>query len=111
MRLHLRFLTLVMVCFLCFVSYKIIEPELSSEPPQLHHRRPPIKENYGSKGLLPDRLQEADFPEERISALLDLYQLNWKYPMNDNEVWSTAANWVTSREVHPEETPALGLYS
>ena len=114
MRIRRKFLLPVIVCFIFFVSYKILEPEIRGsnfkdlETIELeklnvkHH----IEGKHGFKRHQHDE-QPSIKKEDVIEELVKKYRVDYNHPLKESP-WKVAGNWVSAREVHPEYTPELG---
>ena len=103
MKTPLRFLTILVIVFLGYISYKIIEPELYSDPRDIRD----IIGYYPEDDLeiLGDGSQTV---AARTRSLLDMYQLDWDYDLEGDSPWKIASDWVTTRTIHPFVAPELG---
>ena len=50
-----------------------------------------------------------DSKEGRVARLSKAYGVDWKWQL-DKSPWLTAAEWVTKRQVHPDQPPELGRW-
>ena len=105
----------VIIAFILYVSYKILEPEIrgsnfkgleNSELEKLnvkHH----IEGKQGFKKH--QHGQESDIrKEDVIGELVKKYRVNYNHPLRESP-WTLAERWVSDNQVHPEYTPELGM--
>ena len=100
MKTTIRFLTILIILILVFVSYKIIEPELY---PDMKDIRDII--GFDTEEHL-DVLGNGSV-EARIKSLIHLYKLDWDFVLNEDP-WKLAEELVTVRRIHPNVAPELG---
>ncbi|KAL3870931.1 hypothetical protein ACJMK2_038959 [Sinanodonta woodiana] len=112
MKLRQKFVFLVCISFVLYVSYKILEPEISGqslqEQEQLEFRHLALKHNLKSQN--PVNVENSSThikKEDVIQELIQKYRMDLSYPLNESP-WRIASKWVTPREIIPESAPELG---
>ena len=114
MRFRRKLLLPVIICFIFYVSYKILEPEISGsnfkelETNELEKLN--VKHHIeGKQGFR--RHQHNEQPEVKkedvIQELKKKYKVDYNHPLKESP-WKLAEKWVSARELHPEYTPELG---
>lgn len=117
MRFRRRKLLLpVIVVFILYISYKILEPEIKGnnfedlETAELeklnvkHHiegKHDYKKHQHG---------EHTDIKrEDVVQELIKKYRVDYNHPLRESP-WTLAGKWVSASEVHPKYTPELGKY-
>ena len=115
MRIRRKILLSLIIAFIFYVSYKILEPEIrgnnfkdleTSELDKLnlkHHvegKQGYKKHHHGEETEIRK--------EDVIQELIKKYRVNYNQPLKESP-WTLAERWVSADEVHPEHTPELGM--
>lgn len=131
MRRKWRLIFVSAALFVMIVSYKILEPELFKNKDYVGEeiiRKEPVESGDDKKDIRPkeDEIEHSkghpdagkvddpkgDVPKhvhvsEVIEAMAKRFALNFSYPLSTSP-WKLAANWVTPRQIHPENAKELG---
>ena len=118
MKLNIRIFVFLMVVFILFVSFKILEPEIEE-----HHGRDirdgqdyvmggedSLEKINTPKGLpaSPKTIYEYNATQQVvIKRLLEKYSVDFTYKLKHSP-WKIAQKWVKSREITPDFAPEIG---
>ena len=105
----------VIICFIMFVSYKILEPEIRGDNfkdlEMIELERLNVRHHIeGKHGFFKHHHDEqAEIrKDDVIQELIKKYRVDYNHPLMESP-WTIAERWVSSREIHPEYTPELGM--
>ena len=128
MKYRLRVIVVCSVLFIFFISYKILQPEIengvrSDDTVDYGHEVDPIgiddfpggdfegeDRHQGRNVQSRQQLYWEDYNQTKkaiISRLLELYDVDWAYKLEQSP-WETAARWVKSRQITPNQATQLG---